>query len=81
MKRFRMIFPLVAFLVALGSAFASSLNPPIQGYIKVSNPLQPCQTSVQCNNNGATCLDAGRPVFDGSTISSTSCGAALNHQP
>jgi hypothetical protein len=81
MKKFRMIFPLVAFLVAIGGAFASSLNPPTQGYIRIYNPLLPCQTSKECNNMGPACLDQGRVVFDGTIMSSTSCGTALNHQP
>jgi hypothetical protein len=82
MKKFRLILPAVAFVIAIGSAFASSLSPLTQGYIKVTNPLQPCQTSVQCNNTGAICKDASnRDVFDGSVMSSTSCGTALLHQP
>ena len=79
----RIILPALAFVLAIGAAFASAADVNQIGYVKITNPLQPCeQRSVPCSATGSiTCLDGTQTVFNGSVMNSTSCGTALKRNP
>jgi len=78
MKNLRVLFSALAFVVAIGAAFATDLLPVNNGYIMVTGP-NPCNLSVTCSTSaGNDCENAShQPAFDGTTQSSTSCGTRL----
>jgi hypothetical protein len=81
MRKIRIFLNVFAVVIAMSGAYASAHSTLIPGYIRVNNPIEPCQPSRECNNIGATCLDAsGKTVFDGAVMNSTSCGNVLKHQ-
>lgn len=80
MKRTRVLMNVVAFVFAIGAAYASAKSPLVQGY-KFVAPDQPCSISVQCSGEGNACMDGQAPVGDSQAWSGTSCGTPLDHTP
>lgn len=70
----------LAFVFAIGAAYASSKSVSVQGY-KFVQIGQPCAISVECNELGNTCMDESDQVWNSETSSGTSCGTLLNHRP
>lgn len=79
MKKTRILLTVFAFVLAIGAALASHLNPLVQGYIYVPLTDQCVQSSKNCSGDGSTCMDGTRIVFDTGIKNGTSCGTALKH--
>jgi hypothetical protein len=79
MKKLRVLFYAIAFIVATAGAYASSESPLVTGYILVDDE---CEPSINCNQMGAECKSGANIVFDGNPLSPpTTCGTALKHRP
>lgn len=70
----------LAFVFAIGAAYASAKSTSIQGY-KFVEIGQPCAISVECSGEGNTCMDGSDQVWSSENSSGTSCGTLLQHTP
>lgn len=66
-KVLKLILPAVAFLLALGTAFAThsmANTVDVPGYIQTGNPVQPCQVDKLCSTVGTiTCTSSSGQVL------------------
>jgi len=92
MKTKKSFFAILAFLMAIGSAFASEYFLAVPAWTKKSDvPGQTadCVQRLTCSANGTPCsitfLNQGVnitvPAYDGSERNETTCGERLMHTP
>jgi len=76
MKKFSIFLYVVAFVIAISSAYASASSQLQIGYVLINGV---CTQSIDCTGTGATCFDAqGRTVFSGLNPNPpTHCGTPL----
>ncbi|HEY0740320.1 MAG TPA: DUF6520 family protein [Chryseosolibacter sp.] len=79
MKKTKGILSVVAFVLAVGGAFATALNPPVQGY--VFNGISCQESTFECSGIGPECKDMQNRLVGNSALwNGTSCGSPLRHQ-